>query len=201
MSLLQNIRIDHTRRKDKRPYRRSPYAVVSAIVAKFGLNDDFVQGLAIPPEVPGGNAFVHGPFRRKKRLAGPLFSLAERRQYDTARKILEVVNNPYLSFACSPDELSWAGPLFAANPRVRTELLETHHFETLYLAEIAKARIASFSNRLQELSESRRAGGKPRRRAKRFGPEASEIDNLRGQIKMLNDYILFVQNPNASEGE
>jgi hypothetical protein len=80
-----------------------------------------------------------GPPKAKEPFEPPLFSLATETEYRITMAIVSKVGNPYLTFANSPDEILLCGPLFRLNPRLDPEQLSTRHFETLLLAELAKA--------------------------------------------------------------
>jgi len=198
MGLLPRLHREHARKKAKRPFRRTAHAVVSAIALKYGLKEDFLAKLGAPAEVPAGNSFIHGPFKKKKDLAALPFFLADAKNYLFVKKILQAADCPYITHARSPDEILLARPLFAANSGIRPELLEAHHFETLFLAEIAKSRVAALSRVIDSLAaqHSSKAGINP---SDRTALGIRLLDTLRGRIQMLNEYISFIETPNESE--
>jgi hypothetical protein len=77
----------------------------------------------------------------KAPLDSPLFSLALKDEYSLTMSIINNVDNPYLKFAHSPEEIIWCKPLYRLNPSMDSEKLMRYHFRTLYLHERAKVKI------------------------------------------------------------
>ena len=78
----------------------------------------------------------------KAPLDCPLFSLASKDEYLLTMSIISKVDNPYLKFSHSPEEIIWCEPLYRLNPSIGSEKLVRYHFETLYLHERAKVKNA-----------------------------------------------------------
>ena len=66
------------------------------------------------------------------------------------------VNNPYLEFAQSPDEIAISKTLFDLNPSLGADTLARYHFETLLLCERAKKEMEDL---LQQAKDRRRKEG------------------------------------------
>ncbi len=195
MELLRIMKREHTRKKAKRPFRRPGYAVVVTIIAEYGLTEDFLKELQSAPPFPKSSNFLKGPLRDKRELETVPFPLSEPKQFYLARKILERTANPYVVFACSPDEIVLSAPLFRANPWIRPDLLKKRHFESLLLAEIARAKMAA----LHRVIDYRTAQG--RLLAENADSVHSTVEQLQVQIAALKEFILFVENINEPEGE
>lgn len=195
MELSRIMKREHTRKKAKRPFRRTVYAVVVSIIAEYGLTEDFLKELQSIPPFPKGNSFLNGPLRSKRELKTVPFPLSDPAQFYLARKILERTENPYVGFACSPDEIVLSAPLFRANPGIRPDLLKKRHFESLLLAEIAKAKVAA----LHRVIDYRTAQG--RLLAENADSVHSTVEQLQVQIAALKEFILFVENINEPGGE
>ena len=61
-------------------------------------------------------------------------------EYFLIMSIISKVDNSYLKFAHSPEEILLCRPLYRLNPALAPEKLMRYHFETLYLHERAKAK-------------------------------------------------------------
>lgn len=199
MELLQKIKRQQIRRKEKRPYRHSAFAVVSTIVHKYELRDEFLLKLAAEP-VPPGNGFIYGPLKSKKKLDLLPFVLSDKTNYNLTRKILDSANNRYLPYARSPDEIVISQRLFVLNPFITPVLLQSRHFETLYLVEIARKRIHALSAQMEQVTRAER-NSKAARSGSASEPEHGSAETTRLQIKALNEFIFFVENPDGMENE
>jgi hypothetical protein len=66
-----------------------------------------------------------------------LFSLVTESEYSLTLSIIGKVDNTYLQFAESPEEILLCGTLYGLNPTIGPEKLMRYHFETLLLHERA----------------------------------------------------------------
>lgn len=103
----------------------------------YALGESFLRRLDHFPDHLQGWKFDHG--RVKEPFEPPLFSLLNEEEYRVTIAILNKVNNPYLHFVTSPEEILLAGPLFRLNPSLDPERLARSHFETLLRDELAKS--------------------------------------------------------------
>lgn len=138
MNLLEQIKDQKLKEKSKRPFNRSLFTIVSTIVQKHRLDHTFLgrlkdleEGLMAPP-------FDPARLRAKEPLEPPLFSLCPLEPYRLTRAIIERVNNPYLKFARSPEEIRLSFVLHQRRPDLPPEMLRRHHFENLFLLELAR---------------------------------------------------------------
>ena len=72
-------------------------------------------------------------------MESSLFALATKDEYAITMSIIDKVDNAYLKFANSPEEILLCGPLYRLNPSLTNQKLMRYHFETLLLHERAKA--------------------------------------------------------------
>jgi hypothetical protein len=201
MDLLQELKREHSLRNTKRPHWRSAYTIVNLIVKRHGLTEDFVAKLTgnATPNISDGNGFTHGPLKRKKRLEALPFSLSTRKDYLLTKRIIQTTDNPYLRFAHSPDEIILSAPLFRMNPTLPTKLLERQHFETLFLSEQAKARIAAYVKIIEDLMPA--SEGSRNAEIDQPEPYKSKIATMKMRIRALEEFIQFIENTNRSEGQ
>lgn len=195
--ILQHVKNARTRKKEKQPLLPDPFTVVGMIVLRHELDDGFLASLRTPPDLPSLENNIHGPLRRKNRLNVPPFFVSEQSQYLLTRKILAAVSNPYLRFARSPEEIRLSIRLYSMNPLIETELLENRHFETLLLSELAKIRIGDL---LSAIERKKAKCGQPEAGAGGSFECLKSEDMLRGQIKSLEDFILFIETQGESWG-
>jgi len=67
----------------------------------------------------------------KPRYEAPLFFLATREEYQMIHRILAGLDNPYLFFAHSPEEILLSTPLWQQRPGLDPEVLTSRHFAAL----------------------------------------------------------------------
>jgi hypothetical protein len=184
MNLLQHIRSDRKEKKKKEPYKQTLFNRIGAIVKSYSLDDGFLEKLEnFTGELPGRN----GEFDRiklKPRLEIPLFSLLTRDEYRVANKIIHGVENPYLHFANSPDEILLSGSLFLRNPSLPPEALADYHLETLFLCEFAKEKIRDLKQR-QVKGPEKNIGVSP--------VEPTRADPAPVRIEMLEAFVNSIE--------
>ncbi|MCI0528508.1 MAG: hypothetical protein L0Y56_13800 [Nitrospira sp.] len=136
MDLVKHIKHGRAQKKVKQPFRRTLFDRVSAIVKRHALGEAFVKTLENFSEDRLREYLRINRIRPKDHLEPPLFSLATQAEYRATIAILDMVNNPYLHFVSSPDEILLCRPLFHLNPFLEPEKLAHHHFATLLLREL-----------------------------------------------------------------
>jgi len=139
MDLLKDIKQKRARQKQKKPFRRDVFNQISGIVKQYGLKESF---LSILDNVEDDLSEENLKFRRvrlKTPMESPLFSLATKDEYALTMSIIGKVDNAYLKFANSPEEILLCGSLYRLNPLLTNQKLMRYHFETLLLHERAKA--------------------------------------------------------------
>ena len=138
MDLLKDIKQKRAKQRQKKPIKRDVFNQVSGLVRQYSLEKSFLEAL---DEVEGNLSTKNlkcARIRLKVPVESPLFSLVTKDEYFLTISIIEKVDNPYLKFAHSPDEIIWCGPLYRLNPSIDSEKLIRYHFETIYLHENAK---------------------------------------------------------------
>ena len=138
VDLLKHIKSERAQKKTKEPFRRALFDRINSLVKKYALGEAFLKKL--------GN-FTHDLLREsvefdrlkaKAHFEPPLFSLSTREEYRVTMAIMNQVDNRYLHFVNSPDEILVCGALFRLNPRLGPDTLARSHLETLLLDELAK---------------------------------------------------------------
>lgn len=141
MDLLKDIKQKRAKQKQKKPFERNVFNQISGIVRQYGLKENFLDELDNVEDGLSTKNLKFARIRLKTPVEGPLFSLVSKDEYLLTISIIEKVDNPYLKFAQSPEDLVWCGPLYRLNASIDSEKLRRYHFETLYLHERAKAKI------------------------------------------------------------
>jgi hypothetical protein len=111
MKLIDCIRTGRARQRGKKPLPETVWAVVAAIVQKFGLT-------AVPGEGVGGEPPETKP---DDRLS--LFPLLQAEQWRLTKEIIAGFANPYLVYARSPADFGLSRRLYANNPGLEAETL------------------------------------------------------------------------------
>ena len=138
MDLLKHIKSERAQKKIKQPLQRTPFDRINDLVKQYALGESFLKRLDHFPDhfLRESSEFDHP--RAKEPFDPPLFSLSTEEEYRVTMAIMEKVNNPYLHFVNSPDEIVLCGPLFSRNPSLGPDKLARYHFETLLLYELAR---------------------------------------------------------------
>ena len=126
MNLHHHIKHKREKQRQKKPIKRDVFNHISSIVREYVENNLSKTDLKA------------NRVRVKTSVEHPLFSLTSQDEYVLTTSIIRKIDNSYLKFACSPNELLWCGPLYRLNPSLKPEKLARYHFETLFLHERAK---------------------------------------------------------------
>ncbi|MFZ5450984.1 MAG: hypothetical protein ACOZF2_03785 [Thermodesulfobacteriota bacterium] len=131
------LKRERGQKKDKQPFQPSLFVRIHALVQKYGLGDDFLSKIdEFTNNFPSAKLASKGAMV-KENLQLPLFALASLEKYRLAMAIIDKVNNPYLHFAHSPEEILWCIPLFQRHPHLEPGKLGAHHFQTLLSGDLA----------------------------------------------------------------
>ncbi|MBW1980006.1 MAG: hypothetical protein JRJ12_02190 [Deltaproteobacteria bacterium] len=133
--LLQGIISTRARKRQKQVFRRTPFSRVSAVVEKYGLDETFIRDLERSMEHDGSVEKLSTV--EKESMDLPLFSLVSEKTYRLTEAILDIVDNPYVQFANSPEELLLACRLYQQNARLDEHQLSSLHFCVLLSKEYA----------------------------------------------------------------
>jgi hypothetical protein len=189
MDLLQNIRKDRAIQRRKRPLGRDTFSTVSCIVKVYGLGDDFLKMLGKTDDYPSLESMELTRVKAKRVLEIPPFPLVSEDEYRLAMSIAAKVDNPYLRFAHSPEEILLSARLYEANPSLDSEDLLRLDYETLLLCRRAEEeladqekRLGSFGSEIDQVKETEESGG-----------ARSHWSLLRERIKQLRTFIAKVE--------
>ena len=138
MDLLKDIKQKRAKQKQKNPFRRDVFNQISGIVKQYGLKESFLSVLDNVEEDLSGENLKLNRVKLKTPMESALFSLATKDEYVLTMSIIGKVDNSYLKFANSPEEILLCGPLYRLNSTLGPEKLMRYHFETLFLHERAK---------------------------------------------------------------
>ena len=190
MDLLHNIRSDRARQRKKQPYRRTVFNTVSCIIRGYGLGADFLKLSNNPEDFLSDERMGRAKNKAKMMFEIPPFSLVSREEYWLVMTILANLDNPYLAFARSPEEMLLSVPLYESNPSIGSEHLLRYHFETLLLCQRAKEELADLEKR------SGNSGGTvgPGKDMEGYWGEPLHLNDLQERIKRLQTFIANVEN-------
>jgi hypothetical protein len=138
MDLLKDIKQKRAKQKQRKPFRRGVFNQVSGIVKQYGLKESFLSILDNVEENLSGENLKFNRVKLKTPMESSLFSLATKDEYALTMSIIGKVDNAYLKFANSPEEILLCGSLYRLNPLLTKQKLMQYHFETLLLHESAK---------------------------------------------------------------
>ncbi len=137
MTLLEYIRNERVRQQKKKPIKRDVFKQISGLVRRYGLKENFLDVLDKVEDYLSKEDLQHTRIRLKTPMERSLFSLVTESEYSLTLSIISKVDNSYLQFAESPEEILLCRPLYRLNPSLPTEKLMRYHFETLFLHERA----------------------------------------------------------------
>jgi len=138
MDLLKDIKRKRAKQRQKIPFKRDVFNQISSLVKRYGLKEKFLDVIDKFEDYPSDESLKLVRVRLKIPLEGSLFSLATRDEYAVTMSIIAKINNSYLKFAHSPEEILLCKPLYGLNSSIASEKLRRYHFETLFLHERAK---------------------------------------------------------------
>jgi len=139
MNLLTHIKRKRKQQRKKQPIKGDTFNQISGIVRTYGLKKNFLNVLENAADYLSKVNLNANRVRVKAPMESPLFSLTTEDEYVLIMSIIDKVNNSYLKFAHSPEEILLCGSLYRLNPTLDPEKLIRYHFETLFLHERAKA--------------------------------------------------------------
>ncbi|MGW8325824.1 MAG: hypothetical protein ACWGNI_08940 [Desulfobacterales bacterium] len=139
MDLLKDIKQKRAKQKQKKPFRRNAFHQICCIVNQYGLTNDFLNIIDNVNAYVSRESLNFPRIRVKAQVENHLFPLATKDEYMLTMSIISKIDNPYLKFVHSPEEIIWSKPLYRLNPSIDSQKLIRYHFETLYLHEHAKA--------------------------------------------------------------
>jgi len=148
MTFLQHIRNERARQRKKKPLKRDVFNQICSLVREYDLKENFLSDLDNVEDDLSGENFKFNRVKLKTPLESSLFSLATKDEYSFTMSIIGKVDNAYLLFATSPEEILLCGSLYCLNPSLTNQKLMRYHFETLLLHERAKASAGKVSTQI-----------------------------------------------------
>ena len=137
MDLLTDIKQKRAKKRQKKPIKRDVFNQISGLVRWYGLKENFLDVLDKVEDYLSKEDLQYTRVRLKTPMERSLFSLVTESEYSLTLSIISKVDNSYLQFAESPEEILLCGPLYGLNPSLSPEKLMRYHFETLLLHERA----------------------------------------------------------------
>jgi hypothetical protein len=189
MNLLKEIRNDRVRQRRKQPHERKVFNTVSCIVKEYGLSENFLRLLNQTVDLLSQKRVEFYNIKTKKVAEFPPFSLLSKEEYEVAMAIVGKIDNPYLPFAHSPEEMLLSLPLYEANPLLRPDHLLRHHFETLFQCQRAKEELADLERRMRNLDGTVAQGSG----VEETRGEPSQWSSLPERMKQLRTFITKVE--------
>lgn len=189
-ALRNHIRTRRGREKRKQPFESALFDRINGLVRAYALGKTFLARLNRSDEEPLPGDETLDRVTTKEPFEAPLFSPAGQEEYRVTTAILNTVNNPYLRFAGSPDEILLCGPLFRRNPHLGSDILARCHFRTLLLAETAKGEIQDLRKQVRTLLEKGGQDGKDRAR----------LCSFERRIERLRRFVKSVENTGSDQG-
>jgi len=138
VDLLRHLKSERAQKKTKEPFRRALFDRINSLVMKYALGEAFLKRLGNFTDDLLRESVEFDRLKAKAHFEPPLFSLSTQEEYRVTMAIMNQVDNRYLHFVNSPDEILMCGPLFSRNPFLEPDQLARYHFETLLLYELAK---------------------------------------------------------------
>jgi hypothetical protein len=189
MDLLQNIRTDRARQRRKQPHERKVFNTVSCIVKRHGLSESFLRLPNQTVDSLSQKRVELSDIKTKEAFEFAPFSLLSKEEYGVAMAIVGKLDNPYLPFAHSPEEMLLSVTLYEANPLLRSDHLLCHHFETLLLCQHAKEELVDLERRLRNFNGTVAQG----RGVEETRGEPPQWSSLQEQMKQLRTFITKVE--------
>src|SRR3974390_669323 len=123
MDLKDSLRQDRARGKKKEPLHPSLFSHIGGLVRRHSLGEAFCR--LIGPMTAKGVETLARAYRAEAKplYEAPLFFLATPEKYQLIHQILTALNNPYLAWARSPEEILLALPLWQRRPGLDQEAL------------------------------------------------------------------------------
>lgn len=190
MDLLGHIRSQRAEQRRKQTLRPSRYDRVSALVKAYALDEAFLGRLGASQNFPLEDNLVSDDLMRKEPFEPPLFSLSPEEQYRVTTALIARVNNRYLDFVTSPEEILLCVRLFRLNPSLRPETLARHHFKTLLLCELAGRQIRELTEEIRTILS----------KGSLDQDDRSRLVALRERIAGARGFVASVENAGANRG-
>ena len=190
MNLLQHIKSERIQQGKKQPFEREIYINISTLVRKYCLGKRFLKKLDETDDYSAGKNLEFLQVKTKRPFGFPLFSLSTQNEYNLTMSIISKVNNPYLTFAHSPEEILLCVPLHQMNPSLRPEKLIRYDYKTLVQYEFAKKQVKNLMEQSVDTKEKKGTDSK----TEKDENDLSQIATVQEQIQSLQNFIAKVEN-------
>ena len=131
MDLKDSFRRDRLRGREKEPLTPSLFSHVGGLVRRFQLGETFCWLIGQMTEASAEKLARTHHSAPKAPYEPPLFFLATAEEYQVIQIILSGLDNPYLAWACSPEEILLSQTLGKRRPGLDPETLASRHFAAL----------------------------------------------------------------------
>jgi hypothetical protein len=132
MDLKNSLRRDRARGRVKEPLPPSLFSHLGGLVRRHGLGETFCR-LMGPMTAQGAETLARAcRAEPKPAYEAPLFFLAAPEEYRVIHQILSELDNPYLAYARSPEEILLSRPLWQRRPGLDPEALSSRHLAALW---------------------------------------------------------------------
>ena len=189
MNLLHHIKKERIQQGKKQPFERDIYIKISTLVRKYCLGARFLNELDDNGDYSSGKNLEVLQVKTKRPFEFPLYSLSTQNEYNLTMSIISKVNNPYLTFAHSPEEILLCVPLHQMNPSLQTEKLIRYDYETLVQYEFAKKHVR---NLIEQTVDTNKKNGTDSKTEKEEN-DRSQIATVQEQIQRLQKFIAKVE--------
>jgi hypothetical protein len=190
MNLLHHIKKERIHQGKKQPFEREIYTKISSLVRKYCLGTQFIKKLDDNGDYSSGKNLEVSQIKAKRPFEFPLFSLSTQNEHNLTMSIISKVNNPYLTFAHSPEEILLCVPLHQMNPSLRPEKLIRYDYKTLVQYEFAKKQVKNLMEQSVDTNKKNETDSKKEKDEN----GRSQISTVQEQIQSLQNFIAKVEN-------
>ncbi|MFW6113019.1 MAG: hypothetical protein ACOC8G_01735 [Thermodesulfobacteriota bacterium] len=135
MDLKDTWRQKRLRERAKEPLTPSRFSQVGGLVRRYKLGAEFCRRLETLTEAGAEKLAREAGSMAKVPYEPPLFFLATPEEFQVIQEIISTLDNPYLSWAHSPEEMLLSPYLWRRRPDLDQEELATHHLAGLFWSD------------------------------------------------------------------
>jgi hypothetical protein len=131
----------------KRHREDTVFNTVCVMTKRYGLGEDFLKMIDSLDHDPGRHPVRSLEVRAKQPIEIPPYCMVSAEEYGLVQEIIRRLDNPYLSFARSPEEMVLSARLHDSDPSLDARHLMRHDFRTLLLGLDARKELAALEAR------------------------------------------------------
>jgi len=135
MNLKDAWRQKQRRGREKEYFSPSRFSHVGGLVRRYHLGEDFCQVLKNMTAERAEKLAWDDRSAAKVPYEPPLFFLATPEEFQVIQEILSGLDNPYLRWAHSPEEMLLSRALWRRRPGLEPEELATRHLAALFWSD------------------------------------------------------------------